>query len=111
MLELVRPLQRKTQSIEAIWATHKEELPVCERTFRKYNALGLCGMSAVYLPSKVRYKSRKKTAQKSTRERIDRKGRRYADFESRYVDTRDDQGAYARNLAVGKTLVEGYERR
>lgn len=82
MVDLVAPLQRKGQSVEAIWATHGGELPVCERTFRKHDAEGLCGMSAMDMPSKVRHEPRKRKGDESRGERVDRAGRRYEDFMS-----------------------------
>lgn len=80
MVDVVVPLQRKGQSVEAIWATHGDELPVCERTFRKYVAADLCGMTAMDMPSKVCYKPRKRAREKPRRERVDRTGHRYEDF-------------------------------
>lgn len=81
MVELVGGLLGKGQSIEAIWHNHRDELPVCERTFYNYVHQGVMGLSNMQLPRQVRYKPRKK-GKEPGRDRVDRTGRTYADFKA-----------------------------
>lgn len=81
MRELVVPLVKQGQSFEAIWATHKDELPVCVRTAYSYQDAGLFGIEHLHLPRKVRVRKRKQD-DKPTRERIDRTGRTFDDFKA-----------------------------
>lgn len=78
MVRLVKRLLAQGQSLEAIWATHKDRLPVGIRTFYSYIDSGLFGIANIDLPKKVRYKPRKRV--RETPELIDRLGRSYADF-------------------------------
>lgn len=82
MVDVVVPPQRRGQGVEATWATHGDGLPVRERTFRRCNAQGPCGMAAMDMPGKVRYEPRKRTKGKSDRGRTDRTGRRCEGFSS-----------------------------
>lgn len=77
---LVAPLVRKGQSFEAVWATHSEELPVCVRTAYRYQEQGILSTSNIDLPRKVRCRPRRK--KEEGRDRIDRTGREFADFEA-----------------------------
>lgn len=79
MKDIVVPLLRQGQSFEAIWATHRDELPVCVRTAYNYQEAGLF-VPDVELPRKVRLKPRKKAEGGPGRDRVDRTGRTYADF-------------------------------
>ena len=60
MVEKVKKLLSQGQSLEAIWVTHKEEFPVCARTFYNYIDKGVLGLSNIELPKKVKYAPRKK---------------------------------------------------
>lgn len=60
--KIIRPLLAQNQSPGQIWLTHAHELPFSRRTFYRYNELGLFNMTALDLPKKVRYKTRKKPA-------------------------------------------------
>jgi IS30 family transposase len=77
---LVVPLIRQGQSFEAIWATHADELPVGVRTAYNYQQAGILKTADIELPRKVRMRKRKRNAPKG-RERIDRTGRTYDDFQ------------------------------
>jgi IS30 family transposase len=81
MNALVAPLVRQGQSFEAIWATHAGELPVGVRTAYSYQAAGILETADIELPRKVRMKKRRKNDE-AARERIDRAGRTYADFQA-----------------------------
>lgn len=82
MKTIVVPLVKKGQSFEAIWATHAHELPVGVRCAYNYQDAGLFGITHVDLPRKVRMKKRVSTGKsnKAKRERVDRTGRTYDDF-------------------------------
>ena len=80
-MEVVAPLVGKGQSFEAIWANHKDELPVCVRTFYNYVDAGVVDIASIELPRKVRLRPRKhKDDGTQKRSRIDRTGRTYDDF-------------------------------
>jgi IS30 family transposase len=79
MMERVRGLLAQGQSLEAIWAEHGEEMPVCVRTCYNYMHKGFMGASLIELPRQVRYKRRWKAPERG-RDRVDRAGRTYDDF-------------------------------
>jgi IS30 family transposase len=85
MFALIEPLVLQGQSFDAIWAEHKDELPVCVRTFYNYQEQGITSVAAINMPQKVRRKPRrkgeKKDGEEKARTRIDRTGRLYEDFE------------------------------
>lgn len=83
MKAIVVPLVKKGHSFEAIWATHAHELPVGVRCAYNYQDAGLFGITHLDLPRKMRMKKRMSSADKSDglkRERVDRTGRSYDDF-------------------------------
>ena len=79
MVGTVRPLVRKGQSLEAVWATHGDGFPVGVRAFYNYIESGVVDIASLELPRKVRYKKRKRRAEPA-RDRIDRTGRLYEGF-------------------------------
>ena len=79
MVGTVRPLVRKGQSLEAVWATHGDGFPVGARAFYNYIESGAVDIASLELPRKVRYKKRKRRAEPA-RDRIDRTGRLYEGF-------------------------------
>jgi IS30 family transposase len=81
MNEVVVPLAKQGQSLEAIWAEHGDELPVCVRTAYKYQELAAIGLTSLDMPRKARLlpRSRPETGAPK-RERVDRSGRTYDDF-------------------------------
>jgi IS30 family transposase len=81
MNALVAPLVRQGQSFEAIWATHAGELPVGVRTAYNYQDAGILDTANIELPRKVRMRKRRKKAE-AGRDRVDRTGRTYADFQA-----------------------------
>lgn len=101
MVEVVKPLLAKGQSLEHIWATHPGEFPVTSRTFYTYVEDGLLDICNMDLPKKVRYKKRRrKRAEPSLNPIYD--GRRYGDFNL--------LPAEARARAVEMDCVEGRQR-
>lgn len=79
MMERVRSLLARGQSLEAIWAEHGDEMPVCVRTCYNYMHKGFMGASLIELPRQVRYRQRRKKREPG-RDRVDRAGRTYGDF-------------------------------
>lgn len=79
--ELVTPLVKKGQPLTHIWASHKEELGVSERTLYNYIDSGVLSLTNLDLRRKVGYKPRrKKKTVKTERRREDLEGRRYEDY-------------------------------
>jgi len=82
-VELVKPLLKKGQSLEHIWATHADELPCSTRTFYRWINLGALDICNLDLPKKVTYKARKRKPDPG--KAVDRgmfKGRTYEDFKN-----------------------------
>lgn len=102
MNEIVVPLAKQGQSLEAIWAEHADELPVCVRSAYKYQELGAVGLTSLDMPRKARLLSRKRpNTHTSKRERVDRTGRTYEDFNELSVEDKV--------RVVQGDSVEGYE--
>lgn len=78
MVDKVKKLMSQGQSLEAIWAVHGSEFPVCVRTFYTYIEKGVMGLANIDLPKKVKYAPRKKRAQGEPK--MDLAGRTYADW-------------------------------
>lgn len=97
MVTKVRILLRRNQSLEAIWATHKDEFPVGVRTFYRYIEAGVFGLCNMELPKKVKYKARRK--RDSTESKVDLTGRTFDDFKQLPEDVR--------RSAVQMDCVEG----
>ena len=103
MNAIVVPLAKQGQSFEAIWAEHAGELPVCVRSAYKYQELGAVGLTSLDMPRKARLLPRRRPDVKGPRrERVDRTGRTYDDFNELPVKDK------AR--VVQGDSVEGYER-
>lgn len=100
MVGKVKKLMSQGQSLEAIWAVHGSEFPVCARTFYNYIEQGVMGLANMELPRKVRYAPRRKRAQGEPR--MDLAGRTYADWLALPGE--------ARLLTVQVDCVEGLRR-
>lgn len=82
MNSVIVPLAKRGQSFEAIWAEHGDEMPVCVRSAYKYQAQGAIGLTSLDMPRKARLLPRRRKEPGSAgRERVDRTGRTYDDFE------------------------------
>lgn len=79
MVLKVKKLLAQGQSIEAIWMTHGDEFPVCERTFYNYMHKGVMGMTLLELRNSVSRKPRKKHASEGA-SRGNFAGRTYEDW-------------------------------
>lgn len=102
MNAIVVPLAKQGQSFEAIWAEHAGELPVCVRSAYKYQALSAVGITSLDMPRKARLLPRKRPdSGGAKRERVDRAGRTYDDFNELPVEDK------AR--VVQGDSVEGFE--
>ena len=99
MVEVVRPLLAKGQSLEHIWATHPGEFPVTSRTFYTYIEDGILEIRNIDLPKKVRYKKRRKKKRAETSSNPAYDGRRHEDFQKLPEE--------ARARAVEMDCVEG----
>ena len=102
MNDIVVPLAKQGQSFEAIWAEHAGDLPVCVRSAYKYQELNAVGLASLDMPRKARLLPRKRPDSDGVkRERVDRTGRTYDDFNELPVKDK------AR--VVQGDSVEGYE--
>lgn len=54
MNAIIVPPAKQGQSLEAIWAEHAGELPVCVHSGYKYQVLGAIGLTSVDMPRKAR---------------------------------------------------------
>lgn len=98
--ELVSPLIRKGQTMDHIFAEHKEEIPCSERTLYRYIDAGILSVRNIDLPRKVKYKPRK---QADTSERLSREctiGRTYADF-LEYLENHPETNVVEMDTVVG----------
>ena len=87
MNAIVVPLAKQGQSLEAIWAEHAGELPVCVRSAYKYQELNAVGLTSLDMPRKARLLPRKRADTGGPgRERVDRTGRTYDDFKALPVE-------------------------
>ena len=87
MNAIVVPLARQGQSLEAIWAEHGHELPVCVRSAYRYQELGAIGLTSLDMPRKARLLPRGRPDPGGRRrERVDRAGRTYDDFRALPVE-------------------------
>lgn len=78
---LVTPLVKKGQPLTHIWASHREELGVSERTLYNYIDAGVLSLSNLDLRRKVGYKPRKKKKEiKNAVNKAYLEGRRYEDY-------------------------------
>ena len=78
---LVTPLVKKGQPLTHIWASHREELGVSERTLYNYIESGVLSLTNLDLRRKVGYKPRKKKKEtKNTGNKAYLEGRRYEDY-------------------------------
>ena len=103
MNAIVVPLARQGQSLEAIWAEHGHELPVCVRSAYRYQELGAIGLTSLDMPRKARLLPRGRPEPGGRRrERVDRAGRTYDDFRALPVE---DQARVVQGDSVG-----GFER-
>lgn len=78
MVSLVKKLLTQGQSLEAIWATHGREFPVCVRSFYNYIERGVMGLANIELPKKVKYAPRKKRCANDPKMNFE--GRTYKDW-------------------------------
>ena len=80
MVDTVKKLLTQGHSLEAIWAVHGDEFPVCVRTFYNYMEQGVMGLANIDLPKKVKYAPRKKRGLGEPK--MDLSGSSYTDWAS-----------------------------
>ena len=77
---LVSPLLKKGQSLNHIYANHKNEIPCSKKTLYGYIDQCLLSVGNLDLPRKVRYKKRKKHQKETVKDPRYRVGRNYNEF-------------------------------
>lgn len=77
---LISPLLKKGQSLNHIYANHKNEIPCSKKTLYEYIDQRLLSVGNLDLPRKVRYKKRKKHQIENAKDQRYRVGRNYKDF-------------------------------
>ena len=88
--ELVSPLILKGQTMDHIFAQHKEDIPCSERTLYRYIDSGVLSVKNIDLSRKVKYKPcrHSDTSEKLSREcTIDRTYTNFMDLLERYPET------------------------
>lgn len=78
--EIISPLIKRGQSLNHIYATHRDEIGVSERTLYNYIDSNIFHVRNVDLPKKVVYRNRRKKKVSIRMEYKYREGRTYADF-------------------------------
>ena len=99
MVDVIKPLLKKGQSLEHIWQTHKGQFPVGFRTFYRYINLGVLDIINLELPKKMRYKARKKVKD-VVPFRSDLVGKTYEDFCE--LCEEDQMSAVEMDCVIGK---------
>lgn len=79
---LIKPLLARGQSLNHIYATHKDELGVSIRTLYNYIDSGVMTVRNIDLPKKVVYRTRRKKKVLTRMEFRYREGRTFAEFHS-----------------------------
>ena len=78
---IVPLVKNKKQSVNQIYANHKDILFFCKTSFYKYVDLGVLSLSNLDLPKKVKYKKRKTNLDNNYKRKLALlKGRTYEDF-------------------------------
>lgn len=98
--ELVSPLILKGQTMDHIFAEHKEAIPCSERTLYRYIDSGVLSVKNIDLPRKVKYKPRK---QSGAAEKLSREctiGRTYTDFMD-FLERHPETGVVEMDTVVG----------
>ena len=98
--ELVSPLILNGQTMDHIFAEHKNEIPCSKRTLYRYIDSGILSVRNIDLPRKVKYKPRKQsgTFAKLTRECVI--GRSYSDF-LEYIEQHPEANIVEMDTVVG----------
>ncbi len=79
---IIAPLLKRGQSLNHIYATHKEELGISIRTLYNYIDSGAMRVRNIDLPKKVVYRNRRKKKVLTRVEYRYREGRSYTDFQA-----------------------------
>ena len=98
--DLVSPLVLKGQSLNHIFATHREEIGVSRKTLYNYIDHAVLDVRNIDLPRKVRYKKRRSKPRKPVEYKY-RKGRTYADFKS-FIENNPQLGVVEMDTVKGK---------
>ena len=101
--KLVTPLIKKGQPLTHIYAAHKEQIPVSERTLYRYIDAGMLGVGNLDLRRKVSYRQRrkyKKVVETITNKKF-RENRTYDDFLA-YIAKHPDTNYVEMDTVLGK---------
>ena len=79
---IIKPLLARGQSLNHIYATHKDELGISIRTLYNYIDSGVMSVRNIDLPKKVVYRNRRKKRVLTRMEYRYRQGRSFADFQA-----------------------------
>jgi IS30 family transposase len=83
--DIVSPLIRKGQPIAHIYAEHRQDIRISERTLYKYIDSGYLGVRNLDLQRKVRYRKRRKAKEPVQDSKL-KEGHRYEDFQEYLVE-------------------------
>ena len=97
--ELVSPLIKKGQPVAHIMASHKDEIPVCERTLYTYISNGYLTVRNIDMRRSVRYKKRKRYVEVKVSSRK-KAGHHYKDFQYE-MQKEPDQGVTETDTVEG----------
>ena len=98
---LVSPLLFNGQSIRAVYANHKDEIPCSESTLYKY--VDRCYLTArnIDMPRKVRFKTRYNHGPRSRSAQAFVEDRTYIDFQ-KYIENNPDSMIWEMDTVIGK---------
>lgn len=101
IVNLIKPLIERGQSLNHICTTHSDEIGVCERTLYKYIDDNLFDVRNIDLPKKVVYRRRRERKVLTKMEYQYRKGRTIEDFKS-YIEANPDLSIVEMDTVKGK---------
>lgn len=97
---LVTPLIKNGQTMDHIFAEHREEIPCSERTLYRYIDAGILSVRNIDLPRKVKYKPRKQSDASEKLSRESTIGRTYTDF-LEYLEAHPESNVVEMDTVVG----------
>lgn len=101
MDELLKPLLKRGQSLNHIFATHADEIGCSRKTVYNYIDSRALSTKNIDLPRKVRYRRRKKPKPAFKIEYSYRRGRTYKDFQS-YMEQNPNVPVVEMDTVIGK---------
>lgn len=92
---------RQGQSLHHICASHEDELMVSERSLYRYVELGLFGFRNIDLPSKVKYRPRRKTIDSYKIDKACKVGRTWDEFQA-FLEKQPQAVGLQTDTVIGK---------